>query len=177
VSGLAQPGTNLSSVIDVRHFSDPGCPWAWSASPALSVLHWRYGDQLRWRLVMIGLTEHGGEYASRGYTGERMARGYRSFRHRGMPFQVEPRDHIHGIWPMCRAVVAARLTAPDRAWAVFRALMCLKPVALWLGAKTHRLRTAPAPRYGFSSNTVREPRPVPALVKRGPTTLPQESLT
>ena len=109
-------------MIDVRHFSDPGCPWAWSASPAISTLHWRYGDQLRWRLVMIGLTERGGEYARRGYTGERQARGYRSFRHRGMPFQVEPRDHMHGTWPMCRAVVAARLTVPDRAWAVFRAL-------------------------------------------------------
>ena len=79
-------------MIDVRHFSDPGCPWAWSASPALSVLHWRYGDQLRWRLVMIGLTERGGDYARRGYTGERQARGYRSFRRRGMPFAVEPRD-------------------------------------------------------------------------------------
>jgi 2-hydroxychromene-2-carboxylate isomerase len=109
-------------VIDVRHFSDPGCPWAWSASPALSVLHWRYGDQLRWRLVMIGLTERGGDYARRGYTGERQARGYRSFRRRGMPFAVSPRDHMHGTWPMCRAVVAARLTVPDRQWAVFRAL-------------------------------------------------------
>src|SRR3954463_4248066 len=108
--------------ISVTHFTDPGCPWAWSASPALSVLHWRYGDQLRWRLVMIGLTQRGGDYARRGYTGERQARGYRSFRHRGMPFQVDPRDHMHGTWPMCRAVVAARLTAPDRAWSVFRAL-------------------------------------------------------
>ena len=109
-------------MIDVRHFSDPGCPWAWSASPALSVLHWRYGDQLRWRLVMIGLTERGGDYARRGYTGERQARGYRSFRRRGMPFAVEPRDHMHGTWPMCRAIVATRLTFPDREWAVFRAL-------------------------------------------------------
>ena len=109
-------------MIEILHFSDPGCPWAWSASPHLSVLHWRYGDQLRWRLVMIGLTERGGDYARRGYTGERQARGYRSFRRRGMPFSVEPRDHMHGTWPMCRAVVAARLTVPDREWAVFRAL-------------------------------------------------------
>jgi hypothetical protein len=29
---------------------------------------------------------------------------------------------MHGTWPMCRAVVAARLTVPDRPWAVFRAL-------------------------------------------------------
>ena len=109
-------------MIEIAHFSDPGCPWAWSASPHLSVLHWRYGDQLRWRLVMIGLTEHGGEYERRGYTAEGMARGFRSFRRRGMPFATLPREHVHGTWPMCRAVVAARLTEPDREWSVFRAL-------------------------------------------------------
>jgi protein-disulfide isomerase-like protein with CxxC motif len=109
-------------VIEIVHFSDPGCPWAWSASPHLSVLHWRYGDQLRWRLVMIGLTEHGGVYERRGYTPEGMARGYRTFRRRGMPFSTLPRQHVHGTWPMCRAVVAARLTDPEREWSVFRAL-------------------------------------------------------
>jgi protein-disulfide isomerase-like protein with CxxC motif len=109
-------------VIEIQHFSDPGCPWAWSASPHLSVLHWRYGDQLRWRLVMIGLTEHGGEYERRGYTAEGMARGFRTFRRRGMPFATLPRQHVHGTWPMCRAVVAARLTVPEREWSVFRAL-------------------------------------------------------
>jgi protein-disulfide isomerase-like protein with CxxC motif len=109
-------------VIEILHFSDPGCPWAWSASPHLSVLHWRYGDQLRWRLVMIGLTEHGGEYERRGYTAEGMARGFRTFRRRGMPFATLPREHVHGTWPMCRAVIGARLTEPDREWSVFRAL-------------------------------------------------------
>jgi len=109
-------------VIEIQHFTDPGCPWAWSASPHLSVLHWRYGDQLRWRLVMIGLTEHGGVYERRGYTAEGMARGYRTFRRRGMPFSTLPRQHVHGTWPMCRAVVAARLTDPEREWSVFRAL-------------------------------------------------------
>jgi protein-disulfide isomerase-like protein with CxxC motif len=109
-------------VIEILHFSDPGCPWAWSASPHLSVLHWRYGDQLRWRLVMIGLTKHGGEYERRGYTAEGMARGFRTFRRRGMPFATLPREHVHGTWPMCRAVIGARLIAPDREWSVFRAL-------------------------------------------------------
>ena len=71
---------------------------------------------------MIGLTEHGGEYERRGYTGEGMARGYRTFRRRGMPFATLPRPHVHGTWPMCRAVVAARLTEPGREWSVFRAL-------------------------------------------------------
>jgi protein-disulfide isomerase-like protein with CxxC motif len=110
------------AAIDVTHFTDPGCPWAWSASPHLAVLRWRYGDQLSWRHVMIGLTEHGSEYADRGYTGDKMALGYRSFRKRGMPFATSPRDGVHGTGPMCRVVVAARLHAPDHEWAVLRAL-------------------------------------------------------
>src|SRR3954449_5010056 len=108
--------------IDVTHYSDPGCPWAWSASPALAVLQWRYGDQLAWRHVMIGLTETGAVYEGRGYTPARSARGYRGFRHRGMPFSTAPRERIHGTWPMCRVVVATRLLAPEREWTVFRAL-------------------------------------------------------
>ena len=66
--------------IDVTHFSDPGCPWAWSASPAIAALKWRYGDQLNWRDVMIGLTETGSVYEARGYSGPGQARGYRNFR-------------------------------------------------------------------------------------------------
>jgi protein-disulfide isomerase-like protein with CxxC motif len=103
-------------------FSDPGCPWAWSAGPAFATLHWRYGDQLQWRLVMIGLSETAEQYARRGYTGERQARGYRSFRHRGMPFATAPRERPHATWPMCRVVAAARRLVPEREWAVFRAL-------------------------------------------------------
>src|SRR4051794_31235252 len=108
--------------MQLTHFSDPGCPWAWSAGPAFATLHWRYGDQLEWRHVMIGLSETAEQYARRGYTAERQARGYRSFRWRGMPFATAPRERPHGTWPMCRAVVATRRLAPDREWAVFRAL-------------------------------------------------------
>jgi len=109
-------------MIAVTHFSDPGCPWAWSASPAFAVLQWRYGDQLEWQHVMIGLSETAERYIQRGYTGESQARGYRSFRWRGMPFTTEPRERPHGTWPMCRVVVATRRVAPERELAVFRAL-------------------------------------------------------
>jgi 2-hydroxychromene-2-carboxylate isomerase len=107
--------------LDVIHFSDPGCPWAWSASPALAVLRWRYSSQLAWRHVMIGLTEHGGVYERRGYTPDGQAKGYRRFRRRGMPFATEPRERVHGTWPMCRVVIATRRLAPEHEWAVFRA--------------------------------------------------------
>jgi protein-disulfide isomerase-like protein with CxxC motif len=108
--------------MQVTHFSDPGCPWAWSNGPAFALLRWRYGDQLTWEHVMIGLSESRESYERRGYTGLRQARGYRGFRWRGMPFATAPRERMHGTWPMCRVVVATRRLAPDREWAVFRAL-------------------------------------------------------
>jgi 2-hydroxychromene-2-carboxylate isomerase len=109
--------------ISVTHFTDPGCPWAYSASPALAVLNWRYGDQLEWRLATIGLTEHAEQYLRRGYSPARAARGYLNFRRRwGMPFATEPRPRVTATSRACRAIVATRLRYPDREYAVFRAL-------------------------------------------------------
>jgi 2-hydroxychromene-2-carboxylate isomerase len=86
------------------------------------VLRWRYGEALRWRLVTIGLTEHADQYVRRGYTPARQARGYRAFRRYGMPFATTPRRRIAATSRACRAVVAVRLTAPEREHAAFRAL-------------------------------------------------------
>jgi protein-disulfide isomerase-like protein with CxxC motif len=109
-------------VLDVLHFSDPACPWAYSASPALAVLRWRYADGLRWRHVMIGLTERGEQYVARGYTPLRTARGYRSFRARGMPFSTAVHPRVSGTSRSCRAVVAVRMHEPARELEAFRAL-------------------------------------------------------
>jgi 2-hydroxychromene-2-carboxylate isomerase len=108
--------------IRVSHYSDPGCPWAYSANPALSVLHWRYGDQLAWRLVLIGLAETADRYVSRGITPTSQAHTYRRFRARGMPFATEPRPRMAATSRACRAVIATRLRQPELEWAAFRAL-------------------------------------------------------
>jgi protein-disulfide isomerase-like protein with CxxC motif len=109
-------------VIEVIHFTDPGCPWAYSASPAHTTLRWRYADGLRWTLVTIGLTDDAGAYAARGYTATRSAIGYTTFRRFGMPFQITPKSRLSATSPACRAVVATRLTAPALEMAAFRAL-------------------------------------------------------
>ena len=109
--------------VKVTQYNDAGCPWGYSANPAFRVLEWRYGAQLDWRLVVIGLTEHAQQYVDRGYTPLRSAEGYaRRFRRFGMPFAPEPRARVVGTGLACRAVVAARLQAPGSEWAVFRAL-------------------------------------------------------
>jgi hypothetical protein len=86
------------------------------------VLRWRYGDQLTWRLVTIGLTEQADQYLRRGYTPAGSARGYLRFRHRGMPFATQPRARVSATGLACRAIVAARLHRPEYEIATFRAL-------------------------------------------------------
>jgi 2-hydroxychromene-2-carboxylate isomerase len=109
-------------LIEVTHFTDPGCPWAYSASPALAVLAWRYGDQLEWRLVTIGLTESHEQYEARGYTPAQSAQGQIRFRRFGMPFAPSVRTRLMGTARGCRAIVATRLLHPEREYAAFRAL-------------------------------------------------------
>jgi len=109
-------------MVSVTHFTDPGCPWAYSASPALAVLRWRYGAQLDWRLVTIGLTEHADQYVKRGYTPARSARGNLGFRRFGLPLAPQPKPRVTATAPMCRVIHATRLQAPEREHAVFRAL-------------------------------------------------------
>jgi predicted DsbA family dithiol-disulfide isomerase len=108
--------------IAVTHFSDPGCPWAYSASPALAVLRWRYGSQLDWRLVTIGLAEDAQIYVERGYSPTRMSVGNLRFRRYGMPFLTEPRARVAATARACRAIVATRLLDPSRENEVLRAL-------------------------------------------------------
>jgi predicted DsbA family dithiol-disulfide isomerase len=106
----------------VTLYNDPACPWAYSESPALHVLQWRYGAQLEWRLVLIGLTEDASQYAQRGYTPLRGALGQLAFRRFGMPFAPAPKARISATARACRAVIAARLADPGSEWRVFRAL-------------------------------------------------------
>jgi 2-hydroxychromene-2-carboxylate isomerase len=106
----------------VWHFTDPGCPWAYSAWPALSTLRWRYGDGLDWRLVLIGLTEHAEQYVRRGYTPLGAARGQRRFRTWGMPFGGGVKPRVAATARACRALAAVRLMAPEQLDAALRAL-------------------------------------------------------
>jgi predicted DsbA family dithiol-disulfide isomerase len=109
-------------MISATLFNDPACPWAYSESPALRVIEWRYRDQLDWRLVLIGLTEDASQYAARGYTPLRGALGQLSFRRYGMPFAPAAKSRLSATARACRAVVAARLANPGSEWRVFRAI-------------------------------------------------------
>jgi protein-disulfide isomerase-like protein with CxxC motif len=137
----------MSSSISLTHFSDPHCPWAYSASPAHAVLRWRFGAQLDWRLVVIGLSEGPERYVQRGYTPARSAQGYRTFGRRfGMPFGGQPRARVTGAGVACRLIVAARLRrGPEAELATFRALQLAQFTTTLLLDDRDDLRTVLAP--------------------------------
>ena len=110
-------------MIDATLYTDAACPWAYSANPALRVLEWRYGDQLSWRLVMIGLRDEVRDGAASTYDPSRAVLGHVTFRRRyGMPFGLVPKERPAATGRGCRAVVAARLHDPGSEWRVLRAL-------------------------------------------------------
>jgi 2-hydroxychromene-2-carboxylate isomerase len=122
LTDTAASRSDLKPVIMTLLFNDPGCPWAYSANPAFRVLEWRYGAQLDWRLVLIGLTESAEQYIARGYTPLRSALGHAGFRRFGMPLSPSPKARVSATARACRAVAAARLVDPGSEWRVFRAL-------------------------------------------------------
>jgi 2-hydroxychromene-2-carboxylate isomerase len=92
--------------LSLTHFSDPACPFAFSAEPVRMRLRWHYGDQLVWRTRMIVLTLEPGE-------AERLAEGAPNLqRIYGMPIDPVPYARTASSEPACRAVVAARIHAP-----------------------------------------------------------------
>lgn len=109
------------------HFSDPGCPWAYSSRPAIARLRWRFGDQIDWRLVLIGLSESSEGYEERGFTPGRMAALMPKFQRRfGMPFGSGVKPGVAATSRACRAVVAAREESSELGYAALRALQLMQ---------------------------------------------------
>jgi 2-hydroxychromene-2-carboxylate isomerase len=94
-------------VIEITHFTDPACPFAFSAEPVRWRLRWHYGEQLVWQTRMIVLTLEPGE-------AEKLAQGAPGLQRRfNMPINPTPYPRPASSEPACRAVVAVRLNAPE----------------------------------------------------------------
>jgi len=108
----------VSARVTIRHFTDPGCPFAFSAERQRHRLLWLYGDQIDWELHMVVLREEKREWEH--------SPGYRSLHLRyGMPIDWRERPWLAATVHACRAVVAARLRWPARADVLLRRLRVL----------------------------------------------------
>jgi len=111
------------ATVRVTEYTDPGCPFAWSAEPSRRKLQWRYGDELEWELRMVVLSDSASEYEAKGFTPEFLSKSSADLsRRHGMPIDTSVRPKLSATAPACRAVVAARLHAPEAEAALLRAL-------------------------------------------------------
>jgi protein-disulfide isomerase-like protein with CxxC motif len=143
------------AAITAIHFTDPACPWAYSARPAHARLRWRFGDQIDWRLVLIGLSPSGEAYEERGYTPERLLAGQHLFAERfGMPYSFELKPRMAGTARACRAIVAARELDPALGEAALRALQLMHFTTPGLLDDDENLRAALAGVPGLDADLV-----------------------
>jgi len=111
------------SRIRITEFTDPVCPWAFSAEPFRRRLDWLYGDAIEWQVRVVGLSDSPQHYLDMGFTPDVQARAFRTIaRDHGMPIDTAERPRMEASVPACRAVVAARLNAPGRMRPLLRRL-------------------------------------------------------
>lgn len=109
--------------LSITEFTDPACPFAWSAEPHRRRLEWLFGEQLEWNLRMVGLADSPEEYTDSGFTPERLSGALRALSERHhMPMDTSLRPRVSATVPACRAVVATRLNDPQRERAILRRL-------------------------------------------------------
>ena len=143
------------AAITAIHFTDPACPWAYSARPAHARLRWRFGDQLEWRLVLIGLSESAEAYEARGYTPDRLVDAQHRFSTRfGMPYSFELKPRMAGTARACRAIVAARDLDPALGDAALRALQLMQFTTPRLLDDDDHLRAALSDVPGLDADAV-----------------------
>ena len=108
--------------VRIRHFTDPLCPFAFSAERQRLRLGWLYGEQLDWSTHMVVLSEA----VSPDFVPERLAKGRRRLHELyGMPMAWTPPPEPSASIDACRAVVAARLQSEERCGPLLRRLRVL----------------------------------------------------
>ncbi len=112
----------MAATVCITEFTDPGCPWAYSAEPVRARLRWLYGEQIDFEARMVVLSESPQDYLDKGFTPDKMAAAFKQIaREHGMPIDTSERPRMAATLPACRAVVAARVHS-DRGWFLLRAL-------------------------------------------------------
>jgi hypothetical protein len=129
------------------------------------VLEWRYGDQLDWRLVTIGLREDNSALLSSFDPARSAARNAVFHRLYGMPFTIAPKQRPAGTGRGCRAIVAARLLQPGSEWRVLRALAVANFTTQLLLDDAERIREALRGLPGLDADAIADALDSPEVVE------------
>jgi predicted DsbA family dithiol-disulfide isomerase len=112
----------VSAAVCITEFTDPACPFAYSAEPVRARLRWLYGEHIDFQARMVVLSESPQDYLDKGFTPDKQSDSFKRLaREHGMPIDTRERPRMAASLPACRAVVAAGLHS-DRGWFLLRAL-------------------------------------------------------
>ena len=67
------PSCPMAADVCITEYTDPGCPWAYSAEPFRRRLTLALRRPLEWRVQLVGLAESPDEYVEKGFTPEKQA--------------------------------------------------------------------------------------------------------
>jgi predicted DsbA family dithiol-disulfide isomerase len=159
----------------ITEFTDPGCPWAYSAEPFRQRLRWLYGDCVDWQVRVVGLAESPADYEESGLDPEKQAKAFHRIAHdHGMPIDTSERPRMAATIPACRAIVATRRHVPERVPALLRRLrvrhfsgqLLDEEATIEGAAREAGLDTAELERWTEEPETERELREDLALARR-----------
>ena len=112
----------MPAAVCITEFTDPACPFAYSAEPVRARLRWLYGEHVDFEARMVVLSESPQDYLDKGFTPDKQSDSFKRLaREYGMPIDTRERPRMAASLPACRAVVAADLHS-DRGWFLLRAL-------------------------------------------------------
>jgi 2-hydroxychromene-2-carboxylate isomerase len=114
----------MAPSVRINDFTDPACPWAYSAEPVRIRLQWLYEGEIEWIPRMVVLSDSAGAQARRGLTPERLSAAlHRIARDHRMPIDTGARERVAASRPACLGVVAVRAHAgPEAAERMLREL-------------------------------------------------------
>lgn len=100
--------------VRITEFTDPTCPWAYSAEPFRHRIDWLYEGRIEWEPRMVVLARSREEQAEK-FTPEQHAEALaRIAAEHLMPIDTRPRAHVAPSVEACRLVVACRVHADRR---------------------------------------------------------------
>lgn len=107
--------------LQIIHFTDPTCPFAYSTEPVRWRLRWLYGNQLAWNTKMIVLSGYDGEVPSITPKGISASRLNLRDKH-GMPIDATELSRVSQSILACKAYTAVAVHDADNADGLLRQL-------------------------------------------------------
>src|SRR3954462_6554956 len=93
--------------VRITEFTDPACPWAYSAEPFRQRINWLYEGRIEWEPRMVVLAATREEQAEKGFTPEKLSEGLQKIAaEHHMPIDTREKPYVPPSREACRLVVA-----------------------------------------------------------------------